>query len=454
MYRIEDIEKIDANLNKIKDGAALEYKTFNEPTLNEMTNVVKVIKQYIVKNKKIVYGGFAQNLLLINKNKEESFYKEIDGVYFNWPDLADIEFYSENPIQDVINLTQELYNAKFNHVEGKEGVHPETYKIFVNFMNYCDISYISPNIYRNMPIIEINGIRCTHPHFMMVDAYRVLTDPMTSYWRLDKSIKRFQKILKYYPLDNSLLEKKYEFKSSQDILNKIRKNIIRNSKCIVVGFYAFNYYVKKYSNDYVLNNFPYYEIISTNLEGDVNKIYNYLNKKYNNKITMKKFYPFTEFIDNRVEFYHDNNMVLRVFGSNNRCIVYNYSEKKQIYFGTYNLVFMYLLFNYFLFKINNDKYNIDLYSSLISKISTVKNKYLNEHKITVIDKSPFQDFTYKCFGKPVDMIRSSLLQGLVNKSKGKRMKFRYEPSSKTSSTTNSSMSWIFDNSSGNQKQKK
>jgi hypothetical protein len=112
---------------------------------------------------------------------------------------------------------------------------------------------------------------------------------------------------------------------------------------------------------------------------------------------------------------------------------------------------MYLLFNYFLFKINNDKYNIDLYASLISKISTVKNKYLSDHKITVIDKSPFQDFTYKCFGKPVDAIRSSLLQGLINKSKGKRMKFRYEPSAK--SNGNTPLNWSFDNSSGNQKNK-
>ena len=38
-----------------------------------------------------------------------------------------------------VELTEELHSKGFKHVEGKEGVHPETYKIFVNFINYCDM---------------------------------------------------------------------------------------------------------------------------------------------------------------------------------------------------------------------------------------------------------------------------------------------------------------------------
>ena len=75
------------------------------------------------------------------------------------------------------------------------------FALFVNFLNYCDISYIPNIIFNNMPIIKVDGIKSTHPHFMMVDAYRIFTDPMTSYWRLDKTIRRFQKIFKYFPVD-------------------------------------------------------------------------------------------------------------------------------------------------------------------------------------------------------------------------------------------------------------
>ena len=51
-------------------------------------------------------------------------------------------------------------------------------------------------------------------------------------------------------------------------------------------------------------------------------------------------------MDKRIEFYHDGQLVFRLFGNNERCTVYNYSDKKKTHFGTYNLVFMYLLFDY------------------------------------------------------------------------------------------------------------
>ena len=132
MYRLEDIEKINDNIKDIKDNAATAYKTYYEPTLNELSNVYNAIKNYIKKTNKIVYGGFAQNLLIKKKNPDDVFYKEIHGAFYNWPDLADIEFYSTTPLKDVIDLTEELHGLGFKHIEGKEGIHSETYKIFIN----------------------------------------------------------------------------------------------------------------------------------------------------------------------------------------------------------------------------------------------------------------------------------------------------------------------------------
>jgi TPP-dependent pyruvate/acetoin dehydrogenase alpha subunit len=203
MYRDEDIEKIKDNINKIIDDSHNEYKKSYEPTMIEVSKVYNAIKDYIIRTKKIAYGGFAQNTLLMNKNKSDSFYKIIDGVFYNFPDVADIEFYSPNPVKDMVELLEELYKQGFKHIEGKNGVHDGTYKIFVNFINYCDIAYMPEYIYNNLPtIITDNNIYCTHPHFMVCDAYRIMTDPMTSYWRLEKAITRFNKLLNYYPITN------------------------------------------------------------------------------------------------------------------------------------------------------------------------------------------------------------------------------------------------------------
>jgi len=419
MYRLDDIDMINKNLSKIQDEAAKEYKTNNEPTLVETTSIYNFIKEYIKKNKKLVYGGFAQNLLIQDKNPDEAFYKEIDGVYYNWPDLADIEFYSLDPIKDTIELVDYLHSKGFKNIQGKEGVHRETYKIFVNFLNYCDISYAPSNIFEKIPYIEIQGIRCTHPHFMLIDAYRVLTDPMTSYWRVDKSIKRFQKLLRYYPIDKNMQvqDNKVEFNTRIQTkeLQFIRRKIIHKSQLIVVGFYAFDYYMKKADKQYILNRYPYYEVISTEYVKDRKHILNILMNKYNNLITIKEYNPFFNFIDMRTEFYLADKLVLILYGNNKRCIVYKYSEKKTTYFGTFNLVYMYMLFAYYI----NLSYH-KIYKILTSRMIYGRNKYLDTHNITVIDKSPFQDFTIKCIGKPVDPTRDMLLNN-------KEGKFIYYP---------------------------
>ena len=234
MYRSEDIIKINDNIDKIKEDAQFEYKKVNEPTFKETSNVCKEIINFIKKKKRVVYGGYAQNLLIMDKNKDDVFYKEIDGAFYNWPDLADIEFYSPTPLEDLIELTEDLFTKKYEYIEASGGQHDGTYKIFVNFLNYCDISYIPKNIYNTMPIITVDGIKCAHPHFMMVDSYRIFTDPMTSFWRLDKTIKRFQKIFKHYPINQTGNNKRLELKKSIDTDEFIRKKIIHNSKLIAI----------------------------------------------------------------------------------------------------------------------------------------------------------------------------------------------------------------------------
>ena len=445
MYRAEDIKVIEQNINKIKDEAATEYKKSNEPTLNKISEIYTTIKNYLKRKKRIVYGGFAQNILLTSKNPEESFYKTINGVFYNWPNVADIEFYSSTPLADIIELTEELHKAGFKYIEGKEGIHSETYKIFVEFFNFCDISYIPANINKKLPTINVNGIICAHPHFMMIDSYRISTDPMTSYWILDKTIYRFQKLIKYYPIDRTFVKKKIQLKSNQDILNFIRKEIIHNSKLVVVGFYAFDYYMEKVSNDLKISNYPYYEIISMELEKDARNILKILKSKYKKNITTKEYHPFFQFTDKKIEFFNNNQLVLRLFGNNNRCTVYNYSDKKLTHFGTFNLVFLYLLFDYFYAIIVNNKNDKELYQALIAKLYDGRIEYLNNNNLNVVDVSPFQDFTFKCHGITEETIRSAMIKGILDRNKGK-YKFNYKPKG----TIGKIPEYNFLNTSGNQ----
>lgn len=354
MYRQKDIDDITQNLSNIQKEAFKEFRSKNEPDIREISEVYLVIKNFIKKNNKIVYGGFAQNLLLQIKNNEDTFYNKIDEAYYNSGSIADLEFYSATPFEDLIYLTEELFLKKFKYVEGKEGMHPNTFKIYVNFENYCDISYMPRHMCNILPTIEIEGIRCIHPHYMLADYYRVITDPMTSYFRLDKSINRFQKLIKYYPFDLTNINNKIKLDNNDDNkLKYLRKKIIYNSKLIVIGFQAYNYYINKIDKKEKIN-VPYYEIISTQLNDDALMIYKKLLRKFKN-VKVKQYIPFFEFFDNKIEYYVDDKLILVLYGNNERCIVYNYSEKKHCYFGTFNLVVMYILFNYFYAYINKFK---------------------------------------------------------------------------------------------------
>ena len=108
---------------------------------------------------------------------------------------------------------------------------------------------------------------------------------------------------------------------------------------------------------------------------------------------------------------------------------------------------LYLLVDYNLAKINNDKAEEANILSLIVRLMSIRDKYLDARDLTVLDKSPFQEFTYQCFGEPVDPIRSARLKMQEKKDLGKKIKFRYNPTGNPGKVP----SFKFDNSSGKKK---
>ena len=424
-YRDEDVDDIMKNLKNIQDEAQMTYLKNNEPTIDEINNVYNVIKQYIRDNNLIVYGGYAQNELIKSRNKDDAFYSEAD--------TPDIEFYSTEPVKDLINLCDLLHKKEFKYVEGAEGVHPETYKIFVNFINYADCSYMPQNIFKNMPTIEIDGMKMTHPHFMFIDALRVYVDPMTSYFRLSKAFPRFTTLIHHYPFNlNNIYNKiEYETKLDENTYNSINDymmTIARDLKLVIIGHKAFNRLMRKSKmKDSLYVQEPYTSLISYNFIEDRNKILDKLRGKFGKKITFKKYNPFFQFTDKSVEFYYDDELILKLYGRNERCLVYDYSEKTNHYYGSFQLIQLYLLVNYFHGIVRQNTFIKTIYLTLFTRLLYAKEKYLNENKLTSLSKSPFQEFTINCLGKPVNLLRESRLKMIKNIQERKRVKFRYKP---------------------------
>jgi hypothetical protein len=444
MYRVKDVEAIKEIIPILTDKLQERKLKLVSPTIEERNNVNFIIYEFIKKNKRIVYGGYAQNKLIGKKNKEDEFYSKLD--------TPDIEFYTPSPIEDLINLCNTLYKKSFERVSGQEGVHNETYKIFVNFEDYCDISYMPKNIYNNIPFREVDGMRLADPLFMLIDSFRVYTDPVTSWWRIEKSFKRTELILKHYPFPKNKDNLKIRFPNKpteeiKTILRYIRKRIFHKYKSIVVfGYYSYNYYLKKAKMNKNLVLEPYYEIISINFEKDIKSIYDILKKKFGNDIETKEYYPFSQFKGKSVEYFYKKEKILQVYERNNRCIVFIESKHKKVKIATFQLMILMTLINIAYSQINRKKYDELNHKIMLGNLFEARNEYLDSNNLSVVDKSPFMEFSIDCIGETMEQTRIQRLLIEDRKKKNKPYVFRYEPTDKEKKIPN----YQFDNSSGNE----
>ena len=386
LYNNKFINIINSDLPNIEKKGNIAKVTKLEPTIEEYNEVIKVIKKFIEDKKRIVYGGKCWEALLQNKDSELFFYDKYD--------MSDYEFYSFEPIKDLKDLCDILHEKGFKYVEGANAQHDETFKIRVNYYEYCDISYIPKIIYAKMPKIKIDNSYYANFNFIIIDILRIFNDPLSSYWRIEKNGRRAFELFKHYSL-----VLKYNFtKQNYDdnILDYIRKELIIGSKLIVVGYYAYNYYkylaLDKSEELYV----PYYDVISTNFVNDIDNIYQKLSKKFP-EIKKEEYHPFYQFTGRKISFVYKDKQILNIYNNNDKCIPYKFLEKKNINIGSYNIVLMYLLINslYYIIYENKEKDNIDF---LIKNLIEYRNDYLSKNNNTPLDDTPFQEFFIQCLG--------------------------------------------------------
>jgi hypothetical protein len=72
----------------------------------------------------------------------------------------------------------------------------------------------------------------------------------------------------------------------------------------------------------------------------------------------------------------------------------------------------------------------ELHYLLLIKLIIYRNNYLENRNKTVLDDTPFKDFSLKCFGKSVELKRASFLEGTKKKKQGQKPKEQYKPSGK------------------------
>jgi hypothetical protein len=439
LYSNKDIELIKSKLYQIVDSSIDARNKLLEPSLDEYKKVNKIIQNYVIEKRRIIYGGFAWNKLIEIKNKKDKFYK--------YNDRPDIEFYSPYPIEDIKNICDILNEKGFKYVSGKSAQHEETYSIFSNFENVADISYMPINIFKKIEVIEVDKLLLTSPNFILIDILRQYNDPITSYWRIEKAFKRMILLFKHYSLNIKGNLKKINIDNKRkEILDFIRKEIIIDSKLLVFGYYAYQYYIYKSVNNKINLYVPYYDVISTNFEEDAKLIYKKLINKFK-KISKKEYYQFYQFSSNRISILYDEKVILNIYHNNNMCIPYKFLEKKKIYIVTYAYTIMRFLIEYTYNKINNLNIEKNNMAFLIKNIIDARNIYLKKNKKTILDETPFQEFIIDCIGYTIDPKRKYFVTVTEKRKKKQKTQFIYDP--KYNHENFNTKAYRFNNSSGN-----
>ncbi len=468
LYKQGDIELLAENWNNIMDLAEQERLKILEPTLDEMKEVHEIVLEFVKSNKRKVYGGFALNALVKDKNKKEAIYKDNK--------IPDVDFYSPDPIGDLMKLCNILHTKGFKAVAGREAMHQETYSLSVNHMLYCDISYVPRNIYNKMPFIEIDQLMLIHPHFMFIDYLRMMTDPLISYWRFEgdlKSYRRFFLLQKHYLFPKAKTEIKIKESSPtiQLALNMVFQFLLNCDSIVVAGLYAYNYYLyesKIIDNDKSSNiqliQVPYYEFISSDYRADFFALMNHLKSNVvipQDRLTSTEFYPFFQFTGHSVEIYIDSQLICRIYNNNKKCFPYldlpaikfNVNEnsvekhkKHVIRMGTFPVVLLYGLISIMKARTVDNLQNKNLYYQVVGNLLDARSFYFDKYNKNYLDDTVFREFVVKCIGETIQPERQRRLLIESRKKKNKRYIFTYEPENEVKEP---STNYEFANSSGN-----
>lgn len=339
------------------------------PEFDNIMKAVKIVKYYVIRNKKIIVGGLAINLALE--------IKKVQGIY-DEDALMDIDIITDTHFKDAYEIATILAKGGFAGISVINALHPSTMRVRVDFKDVCDITYVPKRILENIPVLQQKGFTIVHPHYQIIDQHRSLMYPYenapfeTVLNRPEKDMIRYDKLYELYPLKIlNVLNTRIDLK--EDYVNI---ELLHN-QCIS-GFFALNYWILQAKQmGFKTNlNFGHYNLQGTKINYKMPSDSNGLTIYSDNIITLYetvlkehksnniKFYnrfldklPRKIIIDNKFELL-ENNKKMTAFKIN--------IKESTVYIADLQSIMIYLLTNYILImKVDDKKRSYSFYIGYI-----------------------------------------------------------------------------------------
>jgi hypothetical protein len=252
----------------------------------DVKKIISIVEDFLMKKKLVCYGGTAINAIL---PKFAQFYnKDVE--------VPDYDFFSNRALEHAKELADIYFEAGYTDVEAKSGVHPGTYKVFVNFIPVADITYLEKEIFDAIQkeSIKRSGIFYAPPNYLRMGMYLELSRPQGDVSRWEKVLKRLNLLNKYYPLKSSIKCETIDFQRSMETNEKesskiyfIVRDALIDQGVVFFGGYAsslYSRYMPKAQKKLIMQ-IPDFDVLSeepertANIVGEQLQEYGYKNIK-------------------------------------------------------------------------------------------------------------------------------------------------------------------------------
>jgi len=264
-------------------------KMINDPDIKD---IIRIVEDFLKVSKRICYGGTAINNIL---PLEDQFYDKS-------AELPDYDFFSPEPLKDAKKLADIYYKKGYTEVEAKSGMHAGTFKVYVNFIPIADITYLVPELYKNIhkKSIQVANIYYTPPNYLRMAMYLELSRPDGDVSRWEKVLKRLTLLNKHYPLRGKNcrvedIQRLFQYGTKDDLMKGGKKkerqpddyneeddfledieeqifmttrNVLIGQGCVFFGAFANRLYLKdlKYLKNRKIPKIPDFDVLSDDPE--------------------------------------------------------------------------------------------------------------------------------------------------------------------------------------------
>jgi hypothetical protein len=392
------MSNLEDNLLNIKK---INYEN-SVPKREIRDKLIKLVEEYLIKSERKIYGGTALNKYV--------------KIYDDYEE-PDYDVYTPEPKKDAVKFAHYLFGKGIKDISVSRGITQGTYKVFAFKIAAVDFSYLPKNMYNIIPFQKINKLCYTSPEYLKIDLLLEIANPQQSMYRWEKTLPRYLKLNKKYPLIDPKINPKTIF--NKNAINLIPKIIENNKNVILTGIAAYRILVLKSKiKNIFLPNIPYLEILTQKpieIMKTIIKLYGIEN------ISIKHYNKFLKIIPSKFVILYKNQRLINIYYLEDKCFPYIEIDNNLISSYDYlELYFHAMVYQGKIIKNNNIE---NLSQNILFNLDQCRKKYLKQNNSNIITDKLFQSFNYNCYGVEKDAYR-------YYRKNIKKEAYNYKPKSK------------------------